>query len=112
MKNFGRTLRLVLRYPWTLAGSAFCAIMVAMLWGGNIGSMYPIVEIIFGGDKGGRTLQDWIDEGIALEQRTVAEIANDIERLDNQLILAKADEHERLQTERDARQAEQATAQS
>ena len=60
MKYFGRTLRLVLRYPWTLAASTCCAILVAILWGGNIRAMYPIVEIIFG-DKKGQTLQQWID---------------------------------------------------
>src|SRR5687768_18479932 len=106
MNNFGRTLRLVLRYPWTLAGSAFCAIMVAVLWGGNIGSMYPIVEIIFAGEKGGQTLQQWIDEGIAREQQTDTEIENDIQRLDKQLNLAAADERGELQSKRDACQVD------
>ena len=73
MKNFGRTLRLVLRYPGTLAASAVCAILVALLWGANIGGMYPIVEIIFG-DQKGQTLQTWIDKEIAKEQATLAAI--------------------------------------
>jgi subfamily B ATP-binding cassette protein MsbA len=73
MKNFGRTLRLVLRYPATLAASAVCAILVALLWGANIGGMYPIVEIIFG-DQKGQTLQTWIDKEIAKEQATLAAI--------------------------------------
>ncbi len=67
MRNFGRTLRVVLRYPGTLAASAVCAILVAVLWGANISGVYPIVEIIFGG-KGGQTLQGWIDKGIAVER--------------------------------------------
>ncbi len=80
MKNFGRTLRLVLRYPWTLAGSAICAVMVALLWGANIGGMYPIVEIIFG-NGGGQTLQAWIDQEIAKEETNLAAIQVSIANL-------------------------------
>ena len=43
MKNFGRALRLALHYRWTFAGSVACALMIAVLWGGNIGTVYPIV---------------------------------------------------------------------
>src|SRR5687768_18181632 len=112
MNNFGRTLRLVLRYPWTLAGSAFCAIMVAVLWGANIGSMYPIVEIIFAGDKGGQTLQQWIDEGIASEKARIEEIEHNLEQLEKQLAAAQPDEHARLTSEREIELEELATAQS
>ncbi|MEX2142752.1 MAG: ABC transporter ATP-binding protein [Pirellulales bacterium] len=104
MKNFGRTLRLVLRYPWTLAGSAVCAVMVALLWGGNIGGMYPIVEIIFG-NGGGQTLQAWIDREIDEEQTNVARIVALVDALEEELRSAPADArgelHAQLRRQRD-----------
>ena len=50
---------------------------MAVLWGANIGSMYPIVEIIFG-DKSGQTLQVWIDKRIAEKQARWPKSKSDI----------------------------------
>src|SRR5262245_24240392 len=58
MQNFFRTLRLVFRYKWTLAGSTFTAIMVAALWGINIGGAYPVLAIITSGES----VQKWMRE--------------------------------------------------
>src|SRR5688572_8338783 len=102
MKNFGRTLRLVLRYPWTLVGSACCAILVAALWGANIGGMYPIVEIITG-DGGGQTLQAWIDRQIAEEQATLAAIDQQITSIEALLPDSPLDERARLESQLDSR---------
>ena len=33
------------------AGSVACALMIAVLWGGNIGTVYPIVEVAFRGES-------------------------------------------------------------
>jgi ATP-binding cassette subfamily B protein/subfamily B ATP-binding cassette protein MsbA len=111
MKNFGRTLRLVLRYPWTLAGSAICAIMVAMLWGGNIGGMYPIVEIIFG-NGGGQTLQAWIDGEIAKEETNLVAINTGIADLKERLNAAPAADREGLAVQLQHQQADLATSES
>jgi ATP-binding cassette subfamily B protein/subfamily B ATP-binding cassette protein MsbA len=105
MKNFGRTLRYVLRYPWTLAGSAICAVLVAVLWGGNIGGLYPIVEIIFS-DGGGQTLHRWIDKQIAHEHTAQANIQADITRLEAELTTAQADERSRIQADIAGRRAD------
>ena len=48
--------------------------------------MYPIVEIIFAGDKKGQTLQQWIDEGIASEKTKIEEIEHNLERSKKQLL--------------------------
>jgi ATP-binding cassette subfamily B protein/subfamily B ATP-binding cassette protein MsbA len=110
MKNFGRTLRLVLRYPGTLAASAVCAILVAVLWGANIGSMYPIVEVIFG-DQKGQTLQVWIDKEIAKEQAILREIDRRIADVEAQLRAAapgmRGDLEERLAREQADRETSQ-----
>ncbi|HWC88118.1 MAG TPA: hypothetical protein VG433_00625, partial [Pirellulales bacterium] len=55
MKNFSRALRLALRYRWTFAASIACALMIAVLWGGNIGTVYPVVEVAFQG----QSLHEW-----------------------------------------------------
>lgn len=68
MNNFGRALRQALRYRATVAGTIFCAIVVAVLWGGNIGALYPVVEVIFQDQSIGQYLK-------AQQQRSTQEIA-------------------------------------
>ena len=52
MKNFQRVLRIVLRHKLFLAGTLTSAFLVAVLWGGNIGALYPMFEVILGSDNG------------------------------------------------------------
>ncbi len=111
MKYFGRTLRLVLRYPWTLAASTCCAILVAILWGGNIGAMYPIVEIIFG-DKKGQTLQQWIDREIAKEKTMLVDIGARIGALEKRLVAAAPGERDGLEAELASEQADLSAGQT
>ncbi len=56
MRNFLRAVRLALRYRCTFLASILCAVAVAVLWGGNIGTLYPFVEVVFEG----QSLQEWI----------------------------------------------------
>ncbi len=77
MNNFSRTLRLALRYRLTFAASICCALSVALLWGVNIGGVYPIVEVIFHG----QSMQQWatseIDKGqleVQHQQQMIAEL--------------------------------------
>jgi ATP-binding cassette subfamily B protein/subfamily B ATP-binding cassette protein MsbA len=51
MNNFGRALKLALRYRATVAAATGCAFLVAVLWGGNIGALYPVVEVCFQGES-------------------------------------------------------------
>ena len=51
MNNFGRALRLALRYRLTLAGAIVSALAVALLWGGNITAIYPVVEVVLSADR-------------------------------------------------------------
>ncbi len=81
MKSFSRVLRLAFHYKFTFAGSAICALAVAVLWGANIGAVYPFVEVVFKG----QSLQEWIDEEIDGSQRTVVETTERVEQLERQL---------------------------
>jgi len=47
MKNFYRAAHLMLRYPGQLFVLLFCATMVGILWGANIGAIYPLIEVVF-----------------------------------------------------------------
>ncbi len=65
MNNFARTLRLCLRYRRTVVASCFSSLVVAVLWGGNIGALYPIIEVTLRGES----LAHWINDQIAESER-------------------------------------------
>jgi ATP-binding cassette subfamily B protein/subfamily B ATP-binding cassette protein MsbA len=51
MNNFGRVLRLAARRRWPLVGILISSLLIAVLWGANIGTLYPLVEVVFKGDS-------------------------------------------------------------
>lgn len=51
MNKFGRVLRLAIRRRWSLAGIVCTSLLIAGLWGANIGTLYPLVEVVFKGDS-------------------------------------------------------------
>ena len=69
MNSYGRILRLAIAYRFTLALSLTSALGVAILWGVNIGAVYPFVEVVFKNES----MQKWVDEKIVEAQRRVAE---------------------------------------
>ncbi len=81
MKNFGRVLRLAFRYRFTLAASIVCALGVAVLWGANIGAVFPFVQVAIKGE----TLQEWVQGEIRDAQQTIAEKTERIEQLRDEL---------------------------
>ena len=80
MKNFGRVLRITLRYRATLVAAVICAVTVAILWGGSISAVYPVVEVVLRG----QTMSQWVDDRVEYGVRTKAEFeekAADLERM-------------------------------
>ncbi len=69
MSNFLRAVRLSLRQRLTVAGVILCSLAVAVLWGGNIGTVYPFVEVVFDG----KSMPGWIAEKIASSESKIAE---------------------------------------
>jgi subfamily B ATP-binding cassette protein MsbA len=108
MKGFSRTVRLALRHQWTLGLSLACALMVAVLWGGNITVIYPFIEVLFQG----RSMPQWIDAEIAKQTQTIAGFDQQLAELNVKLQRAKPEESQALQTTIDQvesrRKAEQA----
>ena len=77
MKNFGRVVRIALRNRFTIAGIFGCSLIVAVLWGANIGMIYPVVEVISQGDS----THQWIDNRIAKTEKAVAEFRGELVEL-------------------------------
>jgi subfamily B ATP-binding cassette protein MsbA len=92
MRNFSRVLRLALRYRLTLMASLVCALGVAILWGLNIGTIYPFVKVAFQR----KSLQDWIDEELTKSQQAIDEKAAQITRYESLLALESSQQVQSL----------------
>ncbi|MEX0585857.1 MAG: ABC transporter ATP-binding protein [Pirellulales bacterium] len=100
MKNFFRALRLTFAYPGTMAAALFSALLVAVLWGGNIGTIYPIVEVVFKG----QSLGQWADTQLDASQQRIADFEREIDRLDREIDRADGDVRNSLIQQRTAKE--------
>ena len=106
MNQFGRALKLSLNHRWNVAACILSSLIVAVLWGGNLTAVYPLVNVIMND----HSLPEWIDEKITESDQEVADNTRLLEVL-NKLPATKTDElNEALQNEITDRQAELATA--
>ncbi len=71
MGNYLRVLRLTLQYRWTLGFSVVCALVVGVLWGTNISTIYPVVEIAFQD----ASLGQWAERKIASSRASIEELS-------------------------------------
>ena len=81
MNNFGRVVRLALHYRFTFIASIICAIMVGLLWGANIGVVFPILKVAFENESP----QQWIEVEIANAEKTIVDKRAEIAELESQL---------------------------
>lgn len=88
MGNFGRVVRVALRYYWTVAASFVCALIVAVLWGANIGFLYPIVEVV--GNQ--QSLSQWVDRSITSAEQSIAQQSAIKAELESQKAAAKPED--------------------
>lgn len=81
MTPFLRVLKLSLRYKWSIAGACLSALLVGVLWGASIGTVYPFVEVVFEG----KTIETWLkDKGEKL-QSEIDEVQAEVARLGAEL---------------------------
>ena len=80
MRNYFRAIRLSLRNRlWLVIGCLFCALMIGVLWGGNIAVVvYPITEICLKKDS---TFTTWIDLKIEENAQKIEESEKTIQLL-------------------------------
>jgi ATP-binding cassette, subfamily B, bacterial MsbA len=93
MKNFRRILAMACRYRWTLAGAMLSALGVAVLWGGNIGAVYPFVKVVLEG----KSIQGWVADEIDRSTRAVAGLEQQIETTKAQLAAAEPAQQARIE---------------
>ncbi len=93
MRSFARAIRMALRFRFTLLASLACSLLVGILWGANIGTLYPFVEIVFQGESLQKSTARKLDEA----QRKSAEMRPAIEELNRQVAVATGDEKVELQ---------------
>ena len=74
MRNLKRALRMALRYRWSFIGSIVCSCFVAVLWGANLGAVYPFIEVVLHN----KSLHQWADERIELSQGEIAKLEAEI----------------------------------
>ena len=60
MNQFARVLRISFRRRWAILGVLLTSLLIALLWGANIGTLYPMVEVVFNGD----TISEYVEEQI------------------------------------------------
>lgn len=80
MANFVRVMRLVSRQRWTLAAIFLSSMIVALLWGANLGTVYPMVQLIFQG----KTITEGIEERIETAEKKVHELEADVKTLEEE----------------------------
>jgi len=75
----------VSRYRWSIIGSVICSLMVGVLWGANIGAVYPFAEIIFDG----QSLHQWAEGETINCQEQIARLRKNIDGYDEELAQTK-----------------------
>ncbi len=79
---------MALKYRWSLIISTISAMLVALLWGANIGGIYPIIEVVIQQNS----LRDYVAERIAITGEAIEKYDQDIEQLQKRLAICPADE--------------------
>jgi ATP-binding cassette subfamily B protein/subfamily B ATP-binding cassette protein MsbA len=69
MNNFRRALKIALAHRINVAGCLLTSFVIAVLWGGNLTAVFPIVDVIMND----QSLPQWIDQKIAESDREVAD---------------------------------------
>ena len=77
----------------TVAGVFICSSIVGILWGANLGAIYPVVEIIFQG----QSMHDWSERQLTQSRQRSQELQKQIAELDTdkQATPSKSKEDER-----------------
>ena len=94
MTNFVRVISLALRHRLTVGASILCSLIVALLWGGNITAIYPIVDVVMN-DK---SIPEWLDERVESTRAGIDELVASRDTCRQQLGDAPPATHSKLDT--------------
>src|SRR4051812_30658549 len=79
MKNFARLVRYAWPYRVRFGLSLLCAGLVALLWGANIGAVYPLLRILFYESQNAQT---WVAEKVDSIETQIQTLGARIEEVD------------------------------
>ncbi len=89
MNSFARAIGLAIHYRATLLGVIFTSLVVGVLWGANIGVVYPFVEVVFEG----QSLHQWVDREIDASDKRAQELAKEVHALRETVPHLTGDDH-------------------
>jgi subfamily B ATP-binding cassette protein MsbA len=81
MRNFGKVIRIALRYPFSIAAAFLCSLAVGVLWGGNIAALYPFCEVVFRGES----FRGWMERRVTTGEETCVALTKTIGDLEQKL---------------------------
>ena len=81
MIHFWKAIKLSLRYKWSIAGAVFCSMMIGLLWGATISTVFPFVEIVFQG----QTIETWVEREIDEAKDKIAKLDEEIAGLNDEI---------------------------
>jgi ATP-binding cassette, subfamily B, bacterial MsbA len=93
MNNFYRVIAISFRHRFTVAASLFCSLAVAVLWGGNITAIYPVVDVIMNN----KSVPQYLDEQKALAEKRISALIIQAEDLPPRIEAAAAPARTELQ---------------
>ncbi len=79
MHNFSRALKIAFAHRVNLVGCVLTSLLIAVLWGGNLTAVFPVVDVIMND----QSLPQWIDHKIAESDREVAESSRWLAQLES-----------------------------
>jgi len=102
MHNFYRALKIALTHRVNVVACIFTSAVIAVLWGGSLTAVFPVVEVIMND----HALPDWIDQKIAESKREVGDSQRWLAQLEKLQGSTAAEIQQRIRAEIAARQAE------
>ncbi len=102
MRNFSRAIKVALSHRVNVAACIFTSAIIAILWGGNLTAVFPVVEVIMND----HALPDWIDQKIDEAQHEVDDSSRWLAQLEKLKSGNAAEIQQRIRAEIVRRQAE------
>jgi ATP-binding cassette subfamily B protein/subfamily B ATP-binding cassette protein MsbA len=102
MHNFSRALKVALTHRINIAACVFTSAVIAVLWGGNLTAVFPVVEVIMND----HSLPDWIDQKIDESHIEVKDSTRWLGQLEKLKGSDAAEIHKRIEAEVDRRKGE------
>ncbi|MGQ9769182.1 MAG: ABC transporter ATP-binding protein [Thermogutta sp.] len=90
MSHFLQVVQIALRRPIWIVGITVTALIVGVLWGGNISAIYPVVEVAFRGES----LHYWIDLKIQECEQEISRIEQELAIPDASAVPATQESHD------------------